>query len=311
MTVLDRLDPWTTTGVGSLPFTDTGEAAAHAAGAYGLPFCPQLPRLDGDMISEWLGADPARCGWSPERDRERPAAWTAWVEELRRKRPRHFMVKLQVTGPVTLACALERSAGQRASRKEAIALARELARWLAANASVQVQQLRELGLATILVVDEPALGAFGSEGIERVWDPLRVPASVWGLHLCCQVPWDVVERAEPDLLSFDLVMEEPGPEALRVLSGVFDRGGWVAWGALPVDRAEPREEAARRLELTLEALDADPSRSLLSPACGSGRMSVARERELATELDGLSRLLQSPTRSAARQAGSGTVRSPS
>ena len=43
--------------------------------AYDVPFCPQLPRLDGDMITEWLGADPGRCGWSPARDRERPRAW--------------------------------------------------------------------------------------------------------------------------------------------------------------------------------------------------------------------------------------------
>lgn len=284
MTVLDRLDPWTTTGVGSLPFTDTGEAAAHAAGAYGLPFCPQLPRLDGDMISEWLGADPARCGWSRERDRERPAAWTAWIGELNKKRPRHYMVKLQVTGPVTLACALERSAGQRASRKEAIALARELARWLAANAAVQVQQLRELGLATVLVVDEPALDAFGTEGIERVWDPLRAPASVWGLHLCCQVPWDVIERAEPDLLSFDLALDPVEGKSARALRGLAERGCWIAWGALGVASSEGSEEALRRVTDALAASGADPSRSLLTASCGSGRVSTARERQIAAEL---------------------------
>jgi len=49
------------------------------------------------MVSEWLGADPGRCGWTADRDREQPAA----------KPPDHGMVKLQVTGPVTLAIALE------------------------------------------------------------------------------------------------------------------------------------------------------------------------------------------------------------
>ncbi|MBN9623928.1 MAG: hypothetical protein J0H06_13435, partial [Actinobacteria bacterium] len=84
MGALDRLEPWSTTGVGSLPFTDPAAAAAHAVGAYDLPFCPQLPRLEGDMISEWLGADPGRCGWSPGRDHERPRAWDPWLAELRR-----------------------------------------------------------------------------------------------------------------------------------------------------------------------------------------------------------------------------------
>jgi hypothetical protein len=284
VTVLDRLPTWTTTGVGSLPFDDVDEAAAHSVAAYGLPFCPQLPRLEGDMIAEWLGADPARCGWSAERDRERPHAWEAWIRELEARPPPHWMAKLQVTGPVTLACALERAAGQRASRKEAIALARELARWLAANASTLVRRLRAIGLATILVVDEPALTAFGTDGIERVWDPLRVPASVWGLHICCQVPWQIVERAEPDLLSFDLALDPLTDVATRTLRRHAERGGWTAWGAIPVEPAEDEAAAPERLARALERLDADPSRSLLTAACGTGRLSPGRERELATQL---------------------------
>jgi hypothetical protein len=284
VTVLDRLPTWTTTGVGSLPFDDVDEAAAHSVAAYGLPFCPQLPRLEGDMIAEWLGADPARCGWSAERDRERPHAWEAWIRELEARPPPHWMAKLQVTGPVTLACALERAAGQRASRKEAIALARELARWLAANTSILVRRLRSIGLATILVVDEPALTAFGTDGIERVWDPLRVPASVWGLHICCQVPWGIVERAEPDLLSFDLTLDPVTGVAARALRRHAERGGWTAWGAIPVEPAEDEAAAPERLARALERLDADPARSLLTAACGTGRLSVTRERELATQL---------------------------
>ena len=98
--ILTRLAPLTTTGVGSLPFTQPGEAARHAAGAYELPFCPQLPRAYGDMLQEWLGADPGRCGWAPDRDRQMPAAWDAFVLELRRRPPSHGLVKLQVTGPL-------------------------------------------------------------------------------------------------------------------------------------------------------------------------------------------------------------------
>ena len=86
-TLLDRLPPLATTGVGSLPFARPDEAARHARDAYTLPFCPQLPRLDGDMVSEWLGGDPCRCGWSRDRDRERPAAWDRSSRKSKRTRP--------------------------------------------------------------------------------------------------------------------------------------------------------------------------------------------------------------------------------
>ena len=102
MGALDRLPACATTGVGSLPFTDPAEAAADAVAAYDLHFCPQLPRVEGDMIAEWLGADPRRCGWSPERDHEWPRAWRAWIERLALEPPEHGLVKLQVTGPLTL-----------------------------------------------------------------------------------------------------------------------------------------------------------------------------------------------------------------
>jgi len=46
--ILDRLLALATTGVGSLPFARPAEAARHALGGYAVPFCPQLPRLDGD-----------------------------------------------------------------------------------------------------------------------------------------------------------------------------------------------------------------------------------------------------------------------
>jgi hypothetical protein len=281
MSVLDQLPAWATTGVGSLPHDDVGEAVAHVAAAYDVPFCPQLPRLDGDMVAEWLGADPRRCGWSPARDRERPHAWSALLAELDRTPPAHGVVKLQVTGPATLACALERGSG---GRREALALAFELAAWLAANVAEQVRALDERGLDGLLVVDEPALHVFGTEGVERAWDPLRAVAPAWGLHLCGPVPWDVVERAEPGVLSFDLALAAPGEQATATLRRLLDRGGRIAWGVVQPHRAENELHAAQRLQYALERTGASGEQSLLTASCGSGRMSVQRENEIAAAL---------------------------
>jgi hypothetical protein len=280
-TVLDGLPAWATTGVGSLPHTFPDHAAAHVVGEYDVPFCPQLPRLEGDMVLEWLGADPLRCGWTPDRDRERPAAWDAFLVALARRPPAHRVAKLQVTGPVTLASALEPD-----DARAAIPLAREIAVWLAANARGQVAALRARGLHALLVVDEPALA--GRAAPETVWDPLRAVAPAWGLHLCCAVPWDVVERAEPDVLSFDLAVNGLDRRAARVLARHLARGGRVAWGVLAAHRPERAAHAAWRLSAALARLGASPAAvgpsSLLTASCGTGRLSPRREAEVTAAL---------------------------
>lgn len=275
-----NLPPWATTGVGSLPFTDVETAVDHVLTAYDIPFCPQLPRLEGDMITEWLGADPGRCGWSPARDRERPRAWDALLARLERAPAAHGVVKLQVTGPVTLACALLRSGGT-ASRAEALALAHELAAWLAANAGAQVRALAERGHAALLIVDEPALHVFGTADVDPVWDPLRACAPVWGLHLCGPVPWDVVVAARPGVLSFDLSLAPADHDALRALLAAGTR---IMWGVVQPHRPEHGLHGSARLGAAVAATGATGAQSLLSGTCGSGRMSVRREHEIATAL---------------------------
>ncbi len=272
--VLHRIAPWSTTGIGSLPFTDPAAAARHALDAYELPFCPQLPRLEGDMVAEWLGTDPGRCGWSPQRDRERPVAWTALQAELTRRPPAHGVVKLQVTGPVTLARAL--GAGG--------SLAREIGTWLAANAAGQVAALRTLGLDTVLVVDEPALAGPARPGIEAAWDPLRGVAAAWGLHLCCAVPWDLVTAAEPDLVSFDLAVNPVDRPAAVALRRHAARGGSVAWGVLPAHRPAGPRHGYLRLRAALGRVHVAPEQSLLTAGCGTGWLSERREVAVATAL---------------------------
>jgi hypothetical protein len=287
---LDRLPALVTTGVGSLPFTEPREAAAHAAGAYGLPFCPQLPRLEGDMVVEWLGGDPGRCGWSPDRDRERPAAWGVFTEAMAESPPEHRLAKLQVTGPATLATALE-GPGQ-------THLAAEIATWLAANAAGQVRRLAELGLGAVLVVDEPGLDGAGIAD-PMVWDPLRTAgAAAWGVHVCGPVPWPLVDVLEPDLVSFDLVRHRPDAAGRSVLARLVERGGRVVWGAVdPVspDTAAPTAtlvgDALRSLGLPVALV---ARRSLVSPACGTGLLEPSRERRIARTVAVAATALRAP-----------------
>ena len=290
-----RLPPLATTGVGSLPFTVPTEAVRHSANAYDVPFCPQLPRLDGDMVRSWLGADPAGCSWCPDRDRQRPAAWEAFVAGITDRPPAHRTVKLQVTGPVTLACALERAG----VRRETLALAAEIARWLAVSVREQLVALRELGVDALLLVDEPGVARLGLTGRDvTVWDPLRLAsAAAWGLHVCGEVPWAVVDAAEPDILSYDLTRDHLPVAARPVLSRLLARGGRIAWGA--IDPVAPGSVAATSARLAAaiaglrQGAAATAAASLVTPACGTGRLTAGRERLVAATLDAAVRVTAS------------------
>ena len=286
-----HLPAFATTGVGSLPFTAPVEAVRHAVNAYDIPFCPQLPQLDGDMIRSWLGADPTGCGWCPDRDRQRPAAWDAFLAEVAARAPAHRTVKLQVTGPVTLACALDRAGD------ETPALAAEIARWLAVSVREQLVALREHGLDALLLVDEPGLAQVGLTAADvTVWDPLRLASAAgWGLHICGAVPWAVVDAAEPDVLSYDLTHDHLPVAARPVIGRLIDRGGRIAWGV--VDPVAPGSvaTAAARLAAAIAAArhPGAAAASLVTPGCGTGRLSPAGERLVAATLDAVARVTAS------------------
>jgi hypothetical protein len=273
VSLLARLPAGATTGIGSLPHADPRAAARHAARAYDLPFCPQLPRRDGDMVREWLGAPSGHCGWSAERDRARPHAWGPWLAQLRAAPPAHGVVKLQVTGPLTLCRALQDEADPGPP-----ALAADVAAWLAAHVREQVALLAEEGLTALVVVDEPGLAALaGHPGVEATWDPLRAVAPAWGLHVCGPVPWPLVAAAAPDLLSLDVATRTVDAPGARTLRALLRRGGRVAWGCTPADGAGGPVRARARLAAALAAvagpgldLAAVLRASLVTGTCGTG-----------------------------------------
>ena len=119
----------------------------------------------------------------------------------RRGPPDHATVKLQVTGPVTLAIALERGRGRRGclARARAGRVAggqrrrpgappggprpRRAARRRRAGARARRREPAETGL----------------------WDPLRGSgAPAWGMHVCGRVPWPLIGTVELDVVSFDV-----------------------------------------------------------------------------------------------------------
>ena len=197
---LDRLPTWSTTGIGSLPFIDPHAAAIHATASYELPFRPQLPRLEGELVSEWLGGEAEWGRWTPKRKAQHPKAWASFLDEMEHRPPSHGWTKLQVTGPMTLAAAID-------PERPSFQLMNDIAEWLAGSMTARVDALGERNIDSLLMIDEPTLDQFDQHELDelvKAWRPLSGPASAWGLHLCCEVPWRTILAARPDVLSFDL-----------------------------------------------------------------------------------------------------------
>jgi hypothetical protein len=295
MRALGRLPAYATTGVGSLPFADPHRAVAHVRASYDVPFCPQLPAVDGDMLGEWLGADPRRCGFSTERQRPHPAAWEAFVASLATGPPIHGLVKLQVTGPVTLAFGL----GLRARDPDLPGLAADLARWAAVSVGRWVAEVAGLGLTALVVVDEPGLAAAARAPVLRAWDPIRAVSPLFGLHVCGEVPWRLVAALRPDVLSFDATRPELAGGALRRASGDLSRLGIrAAPGVVPVCGVHGRTDGPTPAQVTGFAP------ALITPACGTGLRTEAEERAIAARL----RTLALAARDAPPQMAGGELR---
>lgn len=301
MTGLHPIAPGTPSGVGSLPHTDVAAAAEVVLRITpDLPAAPQLPRRhprEGMLAQVALGmpgvtVDPE--GGSLTVDRRRlaagddglpldPEAWAGTLAFLRAAAAAGHAgpIKLQVTGPVTLGLALLHG-GAKPAKAFAVAAAvvRDRVRTLLREAEAALPDA-----SVVLVLDEPGLTAYPHDGFPLAADDTidllsgglaaARSAALAGVHCCGPTDWRLVLHAGPDLLSMP-VDAGAGDDAAG-LSGFLDRGGWIAWGAVPTDRPLGDREDGHWRRLTalwcdLSRNGCDPlllrTQSILTPACG-------------------------------------------
>ncbi len=287
-------------GIGSLPHRDPDVAVRYVLARHpDLPAAPSLPA--GHPLEHMIAAGAwgipgvtvlADAALAVDVDRLDPDAPVpaGWLEAapfatlqtfLRSVRHRTGPIKLQLTGPVTLGLALIQAGcpddlafrvAAAAVRARARALLTEVA--VAAPTAAPVVFLDEPGLVGGLVSGFPlAPDAI----IDLVSGALAVlePHAVTGLHCCGPADWRVVLQAGPQVLSLPV---GAGVEASAgALSAFVERGGWIAWGAVPTDG--PRGESAGRLWRRLSAqwcelvqAGCDPvrlrSQAIVTPVCG-------------------------------------------
>jgi methionine synthase II (cobalamin-independent) len=307
------------TGVGSLPHADVDEAVAFVLEHQPrLPAAPSLPRRsgvegmlaqaawgitgvsvlpDGSLLVDEGRVDPAEpltdlgVGGEP---------FVGLQAFLRAVEGRETPLKLQLTGPVTLGVALH-AVGIPAAKAFAIAgnaVSARIGELLAATTAAAP-------LATpVVFLDEPSLAAALEPGFPlEVDDALDMVSSaladiegqaVAGVHCCARADWQAVLQAGPQVLS--LPVGAGAVDHAGALAGFLERGGWIAWGAVPTDRplGETADLLWRRLMAewdVLVELGCDPvallEQALVTPACGLAGLDLPYARrvvELASDL---------------------------
>lgn len=312
------------TGIGSLPHEDAGEAVRFALERQSrLPAAPSLPRRsrvegmiaqaawgipgvsvlpDGSLLVDEAAVDPdvpltdLGVGGEP---------FVGMRTFLAAIKGRVAPFKIQLTGPVTLGIALH-AVGVPAARAFAVA------------ANAVHGRIREVldaarraapGATPVMFVDEPGLVAALDPSfplpLEDTLDTVSSAlasiegGAIAGLHCCGRADWQAVLQAGPQVLS--LPVAAGTEEHTGALTGFLERGGWIAWGAVPTDRplGESAEILWRRMMADWNALidgGCDPAllveQAMITPACGLVGLDVSQAHRVADLTNNLAQRLE-------------------
>ena len=300
------------TGIGSWPGTDVGDAVAIAfAECPELPYLPELPDRGphagligrGTAFLSGLHAELHPTGWrlsdTSGRDQRRAVSvLRSDLDQLEEAAQGYEgPVKIAATGPWTLAASLEHPRGDKvlADRGARRDLGQSLAEGLAELVGELHRRLPEVQL--IIQLDEPSLPAVlggavptasglsrhriidlpeASAGLSVIMERLAgLDIPTW-IHCCAAgTPIALLHQAGAAGLFLDLdVVQSSDWDELGV---ALESGLRLGLGIAPTDRAPGPDELADRALRGLRTLDLPPeitSTTMLTPACGLAGSSV-------------------------------------
>jgi methionine synthase II (cobalamin-independent) len=294
------------TGVGSMPGTDFAESMQIVLDTVGLAFVPELPArgVHAGMIGRTLAvldgleADLQPDGWrvgvgegsDVRRARSLLAQDLDVAEELAQEHD--GPIKIQVTGPLTLAATVERPRGDKMLADHGAR--REISESLAEGLRTHVADARRRFARSDLVVqvDEPAIAAVLGGGIptasgfsrHRVVHPPEADALLRNVvdaitsagarpvvHSCApDVPVELLAGAGFTAISFDLALLRPDD----IWAETFERGVDLWFGVVPSTDATGVTDAAlaARIDAFFRRFGFDESvyvpRHVVTPTCG-------------------------------------------
>ncbi len=270
------------TGIGSLPFTEAGEACRLIFEQLpDAPHWPQLPKASPHegMIDQFLEGAPGVAekggklylrplepyeewerfyqGYEEEDldlfaiSKGRARGFYAFLEQVALREPPLF-IKGQVTGPITLGLTLKDEAGAAAFfhsdlRDMLVKLATMKARWQEAA----FQRLAP-NAATIIIFDEPILSSYGSafmnvsraDVISCLREAIAPLQGLKGVHICGNTDWPMIMEIGLDIVHFDAYKDLSSVLLYaEPLRHYLTEGGAISWGIVPTD-----EEALKAAE---------------------------------------------------------------
>lgn len=289
-----------TTAMGALPHRDLDAAAAFALRASTVPAIPTLPRrspAEGQIAQALLGIEGVTVGQYgaisvdvASVDPVEPVLTDVQHDAFAGMRtflagaPRDLpAVKWQLVGPVTLGMALIRAGvpehlafdtGVRAVRSHLHHLLD-----LVAESLPVAQQMVFIDEPDLVHLTDPAFPIAPDTAIDLVSGALAAieGRAVSGLHCCGEADWSALIAAGPNVLS--LPARPSVVDSAGYLQQFLERGGVVAWGAVPIDGPIPTtaERPWRRLsdlwcDLARHGCDQVQLRkqSMVTPECGLG-----------------------------------------
>jgi len=170
----------------------------------------------------------------------------------------------------------------------------------------------------IVFFDEPSLSAYGSSAflgvsesdvIESLDDVISMVADrggIPGVHCCGNTDWGILMDTATRIINFDAVdyMESLaiyGPH----LAGFLERGGVLAWGAVPNTekvQQETSDDIVRRISAGIELLEKNgvdrgdlTQKLIITPACGCAGLTLEQTEKVYSLLSELGARLNSDT----------------
>ncbi len=206
-------------------------------------------------------------------------------------------IKGQITGPFTLLTGLSDQNHRLGYYDDTF---RDMAvKCLAMGAAWQVKFLQKFQSPVIVFIDEPALAGLGSssyisiskdsiaQDLNEVIGAIQQAGGIAGIHVCANTDWSFLLSIGLDILSFDAYGFFDRLAACKSDVHTFlDKGGIIAWGLIPTGdpnliMQETAESLAKRWHSQVDQLTGGKwdkerifNRSLITPSCGTGALSL-------------------------------------
>ena len=242
--------------------------------------------------------------WATFKITEKCAEGVSAFEKRLKKSPAPCL-KVQTTGPITIALTLMDERGSPICRNEAFRDV--LVKGLIAKCRWQLKKFAPYADRLLCFIDEPIFETFGSRFslpvshydvvtiLNETVEAIHAAGALCGLHCCGRSELSIPVEAGVDIISFDaysfgeIINLYP-----RQVKKHFEADGYIAWGIVPTSEEIYKNDAASLIglyddlvkQLSSVGIDRElvHEKSIITPSCGTGTLSEQTAERVYTVL---------------------------